>query len=138
MSRVMKPLLLFLCLLPAALVAGELEELLDRNAAAIGGSDNWAKINNVRVRLTIEEPDFTVEAVYVATRDGNMRIDILQEGQKVFSEGLDVGTAWQWTVAGGTSLQNEQSAAALRHGIEFPGRFFYAAGPVPERCFDHA
>jgi hypothetical protein len=124
MSRAMKRLLFILCLLPAPLIAGELEDLLGRNDAAIGGSDNWAKINNVRVQLTIEEPDFKVEAVYLATRDGNMRIDILQEGQRVFSEGLDAGTAWQWTVANGVSLQNEQSAAALRHGIEFPGRFF--------------
>lgn len=117
-------LLFALCLAPGGAFAGELEDLLARNDEAIGGSGNWAKIENVRVRLTIEEPGFKVDAVYVAKRSGSMRIDILQDGQTVFREGLDAGTAWQWTEPGGYELQDEQSAAALRHGIEFPGRFF--------------
>jgi len=119
-----KPLLLLLCLAPVLSLAGDLEELLARNEAAIGGTENWARIENVRVQLTIEEPDFQVDAIYVATRSGSMRIDILQDGQTAFREGLDAGTAWQWTQADGVRFQNEQSAAALRHGIEFPGRFF--------------
>lgn len=119
-----KPILLLLCLAPAIARAGNLEELLARNEEAIGGAENWSRIENVRVRLTIEEPDFKVDAIYVASRDGSMRIDILQDGQTVFREGLDAGTAWQWTQPDGVSFQDEQSAAALRHGIEFPGRFF--------------
>jgi hypothetical protein len=119
-----KPLLLSLCLVPAVSLAGELEDLLARNQEAIGGAENWARIENVRVRLTIEEPDFQVNAIYVAARSGSMRIDIQQDGKTVFREGLDAGTAWQWTQADGVSFQNEQSAAALRHGIEFPGRFY--------------
>jgi hypothetical protein len=122
--KVIKPLLLLLCLAPVVSLAGNLEELLARNEKAIGGAENWARIENVRVRLTIEEPDFQVDAVYVAARSGSMRIDIQQDGQTVFREGLDAGTAWQWTQADGVSIQNDQSSAALRHGIEFPGRFF--------------
>lgn len=124
MPRVIRIFLLLTFLLPAALYADELEDLLARNEAAIGGNENWAKINNVRVQLTIEEPDFQVNATYVATREGNMRIDIFMEGQKAFSEGLDAGTAWQWTPADGVTFQNEPSTSALRHGIEFPGRFY--------------
>jgi hypothetical protein len=125
MLKAMQNLLIVLCLVPACLYAGDLEELLARNEAAVGGAENWAKIGNVRVQLTIEEPDFEVDATYVASREGRMRIDILMNGKRVFSEGLDdSGQAWQWTQADGIKLQNEQSAAALRHGIQFPGRFF--------------
>ncbi len=123
----LKRMLLLLCLAPAVSWAAGLEELLNRNEQAIGGSENWAKIENVRVKLTIEEPGFQVDAVYVAKRSGSMRIDIRQDGRTVFSEGLDGGAAWQWTGEDGLTMQNEQSAAALRHGIEFPGRFFTLA-----------
>ena len=122
--KAIKWLLLLICLAPAVSLADDLEGLLARNLEAIGGVENWGRIKNVRVRLTIEEPDFQVEATYVASRSGSMRIDIQQNGQTVFREGLDEGTAWQWTEADGVSIQDEQSAAALRHGIEFPGRFF--------------
>ena len=46
-------LLFALCLAPGGAFAGELEDLLARNDEAIGGSGNWAKIENVRVRLTL-------------------------------------------------------------------------------------
>lgn len=121
--KAIKSLLLLICLAPAVSLTADLEGLLARNEAAIGGAENWARIENVRVRLTIEEPDFQVDATYVAARSGSMRIDIQQDGQTVFREGLDKGNAWQWTQVDGVSIQNEQSAAALRHGIEFPGRF---------------
>ncbi len=122
--KAIKSLLLLICLAPAVSLTDDLEGLLARNQEAIGSADNWARIENVRVRLTIEEPDFQVDATYAAARSGSMRIDIQQDGRTVFREGLDEGNAWQWTQADGVSIQNEQSAAALRHGIEFPGRFF--------------
>jgi hypothetical protein len=128
MPKAITALLLVFCLVPATLIAGDLEELLARNDAAVGGSENWAKIQNVRVQLTIEEPDFKVEATYIATRTGNMRIDIMTDGQRAFSEGLEAGKAWQWSPADGLKSQNKQSAAALRHGIEFPGRFYTLMG----------
>lgn len=115
---------LFFWVLPWQASAGQLEDLLARNADAVGGADNWARISNVRVHLDIEEPDITISANYVATREGNMRINIQMDGKTVFSEGLNQGQAWQWTPKGGTEQQDEAYAAALRHGIEFPGRFY--------------
>ncbi len=115
---------LFLCVMPWQVSAGQLEDLLARNAKAVGGSDNWALISNVRIQLDIEEPDFKVSAVYVATRQGSMRINIQLNGKTMFSEGLHQGQAWKWTPEGGARQQDEVSAAALRHGIQFPGRFF--------------
>jgi hypothetical protein len=115
-------LLLFLA--PASANAEDLKGLLARNALAHGGPENWARIENVRYRLTISEPEFEVTGTYVATRQGEMRIDIDSDGERVFSEGLHDGQAWQWSPDGGVTPQDEKSAAALRHGIELPGRFF--------------
>ena len=115
---------LFLCVMPWQASAGQLEDLLARNAEAVGGTDNWTLISNVRVQLLIEEPDFSVNAIYVATRQGNMRINIQMDGKTAFSEGLHQGKAWKWTPAGGAEEQDDVSASALRNGIRFPGRFF--------------
>jgi hypothetical protein len=115
---------LILYFVPVNVVAGDLEDLLARNAIAYGGSENWAGIENVRYLLTIKEPSFEVTGTYVATRDGSMRIDIEADGQRVFSEGLHDGRAWQWTAGEGITSQDDKSAEALRHGIELPGRFF--------------
>ena len=52
-----------------------------------------------------------------------MRIDIENDGQRVYSEGLQDGQAWQWTPGDGVTVQDVQAAAALRHGIDLPGRF---------------
>ena len=113
-----------LMLSPVTGSALDLEEILELNARAHGGSDKWAKIQNVRVELTISEPGFEVDGLYLATRDGRMRIDIEVDGQRVFSEGFDGEKAWQWTPGKGVEWQDEKSAAALKHGIELPGRFY--------------
>ena len=60
----------------------------------------------------------------VADNDVDVHIDIDSDGERVFSEGLHDGQAWQWSPDGGVTPQDEKSAAALRHGIELPGRFF--------------
>ena len=118
--------LLLTCLLLASMncAAQDLDAILALNASAHGGADNFSKVENVRYLLTISEPGFEVSGTYVATRQGNMRIDIEADGQRVFSEGLHQGKAWQWTPGGGFEDQDETSTAALSHGIESPGRFF--------------
>ncbi len=119
------------CLLTCLLLASfnvvaqdDLDAILETNTVAHGGADNFARIENVRFQLDISEPGFEVSGTYVATRQGSMRIDIEADGQRVFSEGLHQGKAWQWTPADGFEDQDEDAAAALRHGIDSPGRFF--------------
>jgi hypothetical protein len=115
---------LLLMLGPVSARAAELGDILTRNAMAHGGVEAQQRVANVRYRLHIREPAFEVRGTYVATREGEMRIDVEADGQRVFSEGLDKGKAWQWTPTGGVTQQDEAGAATLRHGIEFPGRFF--------------
>ena len=104
--------------------AVELEEILARQAQAVGGSANWARIDNLRIQLDIKEPTFEVTGTYVTTRAGDMRIDIEAGGERVFSEGLHQGQAWEWRPTEGLQTVGGEAAAALRHGIEMPGRFF--------------
>ena len=119
-------ILLILCLAGAnfAVRASSLAEILLCNGAALGGEAAFDRVGNLRIELDIREPGFEVTATYVASRDGRMRIDIYSGGEHVFTEGLDGGRAWQWTPEGGVSSQSAAGAAALRHGIAAPGRFW--------------
>jgi hypothetical protein len=116
--------LISLLLISLCCRAQDLDTILELNTSAHGGSGNFSKIENVRFLLNISEPGFEVSGTYLATRDGNMRIDIEADGERVFSEGLFRGNAWQWTPGKGMEEQDAPAAAALRHGIESPGRFF--------------
>jgi len=124
MTRSIRSLSLLLLLVPLLCTAQDLDTILELNSRAVGGSDNWSRIENVRILLEISEPGFEVTGTYVATREGNMRIDIMAGGQAVFREGLYQDKAWQWTPEGGIEHQDKTAAAALRHGIDLPGRFF--------------
>jgi len=107
---------------PAAL-ADRQEQILACNAAALGGMATLGGIDTLRFDLDIREPSFAVQGRYVASRDGTMRVDNYANGERVFAEGLEGGEAWQWTPEGRT-LAGADGAAALRHGIEAPGRFW--------------
>ena len=64
-----------------------------------------------------------MDAVYVATRDGLMRVDITADGERIFTEALGPEGGWQWTPEDGVTPTSEDGTAALRRGIEWPGRF---------------
>lgn len=116
--------LMFALAAPPAMGAGELDKIIACHDRAVGGGAAWSSIQSLRIRLLIREPGFEVEGTYVATRSGDMRIDILADGQRAFAEGLHRGQAWEWTPQTGRRVVGEQAAAALRHGLEMPGRFF--------------
>lgn len=101
-----------------------LPDVIAQNVAARGGA---AAIEAVRVYegdIEIVEPSFTVEGLYVATRDGNMRVDISAGGERVFTEALDRGRSWSWSPSDGVAEGTAQGAAALRHGIDLPIKLF--------------
>lgn len=109
------PLLLFSLLATAAVTAerdSPLPDILARHAAAVGGP-----IEALEVKLRIEEPGFVVDAVYVAERSGRMRIDVYQEGERVFTEALDGRGGWQWPAGGEPTDLSAAGRAALRRGI---------------------
>jgi len=117
-------LALGLLVLACAANADPLDDILHCNAEALGGDDALERIDTLRIELDIEEPGFEVTGTWVGSRDGRMRIDVHADGERVFAEGLDGERAWQWTPGDGVSLSDERGKAALRHGIEAPGRFY--------------
>lgn len=109
------PLLMFFLLTTAAVTAERtvsLPELLDRHEDALG-----APLRSAQIELRIEEPTFTVTATYVAHRDGRMRIDVFDEGLRVFSEALDGDGGWQWQAGGGAMALSDAGRATLERGI---------------------
>jgi hypothetical protein len=99
------------------------DQLIDRHTTAVGGRAALEAVRTVRMRLHIVEPRSVVDAVYVADRQGRMRIDVYAGGARVYSEGYDGRAAWQWP--GGAARGDPESAtatAALQHGVYLPGK----------------
>ena len=107
-----------------------LGDVIRKNTDARGGAAALEAVRAIEIELTITEPTFEVDALYRATREGKMRIDIFADGERVFTEGFDGSDGWQ--LHGGATEATDMSAegqAAVKHGIvtnlhglhEFPG-----------------
>ena len=102
-----------------------LDGLIARHTAARGGAKAIEAVHGIAIELQIAEPTFQVDGRYVATRNGQMRIDAFQDGQSVFTEALDNGRAWSWSPgAASPTDESTQGSAALRHGVEFPFKLY--------------
>jgi hypothetical protein len=118
-----------LCLLSLVQLTGygqravTLDDIIAHNTEAMGGRDLIESVRTLEVTLHIKDPGFEVDAVYHAARPGKMRIDILDNGQRVYMERFDGAKGWQWT---GKEEKQEGvvPTATLRHGIELPGTLF--------------
>lgn len=105
----------------SAPVKSELDRIVEQHVAARGGRAAIEAVQAVRIALTIQEDDSRVDADYLASRDGRMRIDILQNGTRVYSEGIDAQGSWQWAENNAQSgASSPAGAAALRRGLEAP------------------
>lgn len=101
-----------------------LEQIVACNDRAVGG-DALRSIESLEIELDIVEPQFAVRGTYVASRSGSMRIDIFSDDTRVFSEGISDGSAWKMGQNDQEPLPvGDEPAAALRHGLEKPGRFW--------------
>ncbi len=99
-----------------------LAEIVKRNTDARGGEDAIEAIEALELEIRIEEPTFVVSGIYRVDRKGRMRIDIYDQGQRVFTEGYNNTLGWQWQ--GGeerATRASESGEAALRHGPQLPG-----------------
>ena len=106
---------------PAAV---SLEEIIARNTEAMGGRAAIEAMRSVEVTLHVSNPKFEVDGVYRAARPGKMRIDIMADGKRVFTEAFDVEKAWQWQDGKEPKEPGPVPTAALRHGVELPGNLF--------------
>jgi outer membrane lipoprotein-sorting protein len=101
-----------------------LEEIVERNTDAMGGRAAIEAVQSIQIDLHIKDPSFEVDGTYYAARPGKMRIDVSAEGKHVFTEAFDGQSGWQWEGKGEQKPATEKAAAALRHGVELPGKLF--------------
>jgi outer membrane lipoprotein-sorting protein len=101
-----------------------LDEIVDRNAKAMGGRAAIEAVQSIQIDLHIKDPSFEVDGTYYAARPGRMRIDVSAEGEHVFTEAFDGQRGWQWEGKGEQKPATEKGAAALRYGVELPGKLF--------------
>lgn len=104
-----------------------LDGLIAANTAARGGPVAIEAVLSLQIDVRIEEPSFTVDAVYRAARDGSMRIDVYDaNGQRVYTEALDGGHAWSQAAGDDApaTTTGAEGTAALRHGVESPLKLF--------------
>jgi hypothetical protein len=121
-----------LVLLPTIVVAGchkspdslSLDEIVERNTDAIGGRAAIEAVQSIQIDLHIKDPSFEVDGTYYAARPGRMRIDVSAEGKHVFTEAFDGNSGWEWEGKGEQKPATEKGTAALRHGVELPGKLF--------------
>jgi hypothetical protein len=119
-------------LLPTIFVAGchkssdslSLDEIVERNSDAMGGRAAIEAVQSIQIDLHIKDPSFEVDGAYYAARPGKMRIEVSAEGKHVFTEAFDGQSGWQWEGKGEQKPATESATAALRHGVELPGKLF--------------
>jgi len=63
-----------------------------------------------------------VDGTYRAELPGRMRIDALIDGKHVFTEAFDGQEGWEWAGKGNQEAASDKATAALRHGVELPGK----------------
>jgi outer membrane lipoprotein-sorting protein len=99
-------------------------EIVERNTKAMGGRAAIEAVQSIQIDLHIKDPSFEVDGTYYAARPGMMRIDLSAEGKRVFTESFDGQSGWQWEGKGEQKPAAEKATAALRHGVELPGKLF--------------
>lgn len=105
----------------------DLNQLLACHDAAVGGPilRGW---DGVAYDLEIKEPGFTVQGRYTAWRSGAMRIDVFAGEQRVYSEWLEDGRAFEQPQGAAEGVAaGDEAAAILRRGIEQPGHLWTLA-----------
>jgi hypothetical protein len=100
------------------------DQLIAHNTDATGGRAAIESIRSIQFQLHIVDPGFEVDGSYRAIRPGRMRIDITAAGKHVYTEAFNGTRGWQWKGADPIVDENPQAVAALRHGVELPGKLF--------------
>jgi hypothetical protein len=101
-----------------------LQDVITLYTQSAGGKEAIEKVRSVEMHLTIQEPEFTVDAIYKADRKIRMRIDVYAGGKRVFTEAFDGKNGWQMGEDGKAKDASPVGTAALRNGIFLPGKLF--------------
>jgi len=100
------------------------DDVIERNTSAMGGRAAIEAIHSIEINLHITDPGFEVDGIYHAARPGRMRIEVQAGGKQVFTEAFDGQQGWQSHDQSEPEPASPKAAAALRHGVELPGKLF--------------
>jgi hypothetical protein len=101
-----------------------LDDIIARNTEAMGGRAAIEGVRTIEVELHIVDPGFEVDGTYQAARPDRMRIDVKADGKRVFVEAFDGKRGWQWNGKGEVVEASPKATAALRRGVELPGKLY--------------
>ena len=104
------------------LETSELDNIVANNERVATRGQGTSAIKSLEIKLRMHDRG-TLDADYKVTRDGRMRIDILKDGKRVYTEAYDGRGGWDW-VADGSAPTQDPHGAALWHGTQFPGGIF--------------
>lgn len=102
-----------------------LEEIIKANTDQLGEVDIIDGVNAIEVISLKKEASYNDSIVFVADRNGRMRIDIYDRNsdtkERVFSESYDGSEGYQWSPAKGQEAASEKGKIALSHTTQYPG-----------------
>ena len=107
-----------------------LDRIVANNHQAVDGGQDTSGIDSLEVGLAMQDHGQALDADYKVTRDGRMRIDILKDGRRVYTEAYDGHRGWDHGQDGSAAVVDPHGAA-LWHGTQFPGQI-YALSDMPE------
>ena len=94
--------------------------IIARNSTATGSG---RAIQSMEVDLAMQDRNSTFDAIYRVTRDGHMRIDIIDHGKRIYTEAYDGHAGWDQGKDGKAPFIDPHGDA-LWHGTQFPGNIF--------------
>lgn len=97
-----------------------LRDIIDRNVEARGGAEALDAVRTCAIDLQITEGGQTIPLRYYASVDRLARVDVMIEGQRAYSEGVDSQGVWLWPAdaPAATPSVADGAANALLHGVE--------------------
>jgi hypothetical protein len=109
--------------LPAPSTEPGLAGIIARNQQAVTRGQDTSGIRSLEITLAMQDSGQTLDADYKVTRDGRMRIDILKDGKRVYTEAYDGHRGWDLGQDGSVP-EVDPHGATLWHGTQFPGQIF--------------
>lgn len=100
----------------------DLQFIVTRDQAAVdpGGS---APVQSLEIDLAMHDGGSSFDAIYRVTRDGRMRIDIIKDGKRLYTEAYDGHSGWDLGKDGSAPFPDPHGDA-LWHGTQYPGGIF--------------
>ena len=109
------------------------DSVVAQHIQARGGAKAIRAIDAIELKLDLVEPQFSLQADYLANRSNCMRIDIFNAGKYLQSEGVSSEGGWASTIGDKAySPQAQGGTETLLHGIANPTRML-GLNEFPER-----